>query len=179
MNNILFVTVGTTKFERLINKILEEDILELAKKLHFKTIILQIGSGNHQDQNLKSLSDDRNACIKFNKNGLEIEAYRYKSSLKDDLLKADLVISHAGSGSIIESLENDKKLLVVCNEDLMDNHQFELAEKMAEMNYLVYSTCSNLHEKLKDLPNQNFAKYLPGNPYLFGNYLKKLISKNS
>ena len=175
-DKILFVTVGTTKFEGLINRILNNDILALLNKLQFTTIILQIGNGIHSDETLQAMSQDRNASVEFTKQGIKIEAYRYKSTLKDDLLKADLVISHAGAGSIIESLENEKKLIVVCNEDLMDNHQFELAEKMYQLGYLLYTTCSNLDEKLQILidTNPKFNKYLPGNPSLFGSYLKKI-----
>jgi UDP-N-acetylglucosamine transferase subunit ALG13 len=43
---------------------------------------------------------------------------------------ADLVISHAGAGSVLEALHAHKSLLVVVNDSLMDNHQTELAHKM-------------------------------------------------
>jgi len=44
----------------------------------------------------------------------------------------------AGSGSIMESLRLHKKLVVVVNEDLMDNHQIELAQALSERQYLCY-----------------------------------------
>ncbi|RMZ99560.1 UDP-N-acetylglucosamine transferase subunit ALG13 -like protein [Brachionus plicatilis] len=173
---IVFVTVGTTKFEHLIETILSDNILDILKEQNFNKIILQIGNGNHQDQNLQNISREKNAAVTFKKKNLEIEAYRYKNTLKDDLNKADLVISHAGSGSIIESLEANKKLVVVCNQDLMDNHQFELAEKMAKLDYLLYTTCSSLHSTLGLLknPHLKFKRYQPGNPRLFGNHLNKI-----
>lgn len=172
---IVFVTVGTTKFERLINKILTDQTLDILIELGFKKIIIQIGNGCHE--NIPNLSTDNNSSVKFNKKNLEIEAYRFKKTINDDLKIADLVISHAGSGSIIESLEAQKKLIVVCNEDLMDNHQFELAEKMSQMGYLIYTTCSNLHSTLNLFQNASakYKKYEPGKPSLFGSYLNKLF----
>lgn len=176
-SKILFVTVGSTKFERLINRILDEDILALLKKFNFKKLILQIGNGIHQDENLNFPIDFKQEK-QFFKLGLEITAYRYKSSIRNDLLSADLVISHAGSGSIIESLEANKFLIVVCNQDLMDNHQFELAEKMYELGFLLYTTCSFLEDKIEEIHKPNFSiqKYQPGNPSLFANYLNKLFA---
>ena len=46
-----------------------------------------------------------------------------------------------GSGSILETLKAKKPLIVVVNEKLMDNHQFELAEAFQKLNNLYYCTC--------------------------------------
>jgi len=39
--------------------------------------------------------------------------------------KAQLVVSHAGSGSVFEALKLRKQLVVVVNDALMDNHQVQ------------------------------------------------------
>jgi beta-1,4-N-acetylglucosaminyltransferase len=57
--------------------------------------------------------------------------------LKEYIEKADLVISHAGAGTIIEALRCRKRLIVVVNSRLMDNHQLEIAEKLHEENHLL------------------------------------------
>ena len=77
----------------------------------------------------------KKVCFKDFK--IDIEIYRYKASLADDINSAHLVISHAGAGSILESLEANKKLIVVINENLMDNHQLELGKKMYDEGYLL------------------------------------------
>ena len=46
-----------------------------------------------------------------------------------------------GSGSIIEALRLNKRLIVVINELLMDNHQQELALAMEREGYLRAATC--------------------------------------
>ena len=43
------------------------------------------------------------------------------------------MISHAGAGTCIEVLQAGKTLAVIVNDSLMDNHQVELAEKLAEV----------------------------------------------
>ena len=43
------------------------------------------------------------------------------------------MISHAGAGTCIEVLQTGKTLAVIVNDSLMDNHQVELAEKLAEV----------------------------------------------
>ena len=67
---------------------------------------------------------------------LTTNTYQYKPCLQSDIAGADLVISHAGAGTCIEVLEAGKPLIVIVNDDLMDNHQLELAEKLSEEKYL-------------------------------------------
>lgn len=77
----------------------------------------------------------------FSTESFTLDVYRYKDSLKEDLQQADLVISHAGAGSCLESLEKGKPLVVVVNEKLMSNHQFELAKQLHKEGHLFYCTC--------------------------------------
>ncbi|KAG0314359.1 hypothetical protein BGZ97_009359 [Linnemannia gamsii] len=80
---------------------------------------------------------------------LQVTTYTYKASLREDMEEADLIISHAGSGSILEALRLNKKLVVVVNEDLMDNHQQELGSALHEQHYLVCCTVSTLEKALQ------------------------------
>ena len=50
----------------------------------------------------------------------------------------------AGAGSIFESLRAEKKLVVVVNEGLMDNHQDELAEAMQAGGHAAMATPDTL-----------------------------------
>ncbi len=170
----LFVTVGSTKFESLVQKILNPEILKILKSHCYEKITLQIGCGKFEDSTLIS---SKTSEYFFLKEGVSINVFRYKDSLNHYILDADLIISHAGSGSIMESLEAGKKLIVVVNDKLMNNHQLELAEKMSDDGYLLYTNCDGLEKTINKINQENFqlALYIPGNPKLLGKFLSKML----
>ena len=59
-------------------------------------------------------------------------AFAFKADVRSDIAAAALVISHAGAGSAFEALRAGKRLVLVVNESLADNHQLELANALAE-----------------------------------------------
>ena len=68
----------------------------------------------------------------------------------------------AGSGSIFETLRLAKPLIVVVNEDLMDNHQSELAEELAERKHLYCARPQTLHQIIADMNLESLIPYSPG-----------------
>ena len=163
MGKRAFITVGTTQFDLLIETIVRDsDVLQaLTDCLHIDELVLQIG--NSQMPSLE------NAAI-------PTDCYRYKGSIEQDIRQADLVISHAGAGTILETLEARKPLLVVVNEKLMDNHQLEIAHEMEQQGYLFHCTCSTLAATLRKFANHAFKQYEKGNPALFGRYLNQITA---
>lgn len=125
----IFVTVGTTKFDELIASFTEQCILDALKSKGYTSMTIQMGNGTFI---LKS-SDT-----------MKISSYKFKSDIGPDISNSDLVISHGGAGSIMQALDYGKPLLVVINENLMDNHQYELAQKLFDEKYLYYTTCKKL-----------------------------------
>jgi beta-1,4-N-acetylglucosaminyltransferase len=70
---------------------------------------------------------------------------------------AYMIISHAGSGSILEALSLDKKLLIVINSSLMDNHQSELANELCP-DYLISTHITNLMSNFINCYNRTPCK---------------------
>ena len=70
--------------------------------------------------------------------------------------------NYAGSGSIFETLRLGKPLIVVVNEDLMDNHQCELAEELAERNHLYCTRPHTLHKTITDMTLESLLPYPAG-----------------
>ncbi|XKL59507.1 hypothetical protein PGB90_000523 [Kerria lacca] len=126
----VFVTVGTTKFDKLIHTIINEKTLKILKKRGCKSLTIQIGNGT-----IIPVIYDSEISLKY---------YRYKDSICSDIFKADLIISHAGAGTCIDVLEYKKPLITVINDDLMHNHQTELACKLSEEGYCICCTSNEL-----------------------------------
>mmetsp|Transcript_14549 Transcript_14549/g.24070 ORF Transcript_14549/g.24070 Transcript_14549/m.24070 type:complete len:168 (+) Transcript_14549:151-654(+) len=142
MGGTVFVTVGTTLFDELIRILDSKQAHTLLFRKGYTRLLMQIGKGSHEP----GLSQVP---------GFQVEFYRYKPTLAEDYRNASLIISHAGAGSIMESLELRKPLVVVVNELLMNNHQTEIASELAECGHLVHAVCSNL---LDVLAGADFSK---------------------
>lgn len=85
--------------------------------------------------------------------------FKYKSTLDDVVNSSELVIGHAGAGTILQALRSNKKLIVVINERLMNNHQKELGDACSNKQYCLSTVCNNLLSTIQDLPNCNFKEY--------------------
>lgn len=117
--NIL-VTVGTTAFDQLI---------ESVDKLF----------GN--DTDVKVVAQTSSSASYTPKN---IDYFEFSSSFQSYIDNADLIVTHAGAGSVYSMLENGKKLVVVPNLTRADNHQIELAKYVQDKNFAV--SCFDLTE---------------------------------
>ena len=82
--------------------------------------------------------------------GISIETFRHKPSIAHYIESADVIIGHAGVGTIMETVRAEKPLLVVVNTDLMDNHQTEVAEEMSGMGYIHMGYPNTLKSILAD-----------------------------
>ncbi|KAM4696996.1 UDP-N-acetylglucosamine transferase subunit ALG13-like [Rhinophrynus dorsalis] len=162
MGKSVFVTVGTTSFDELISCVSDERIVTILKDLGYKGLVLQIGRGAVEPKPYKTLN-------------FTLEVFRYKDSLAENIRNADLVISHAGAGSCLETLGEGKPLIVVINEKLMSNHQIELAKQLYRDGHLYYCTCSTLGSTLQNMDLSALKHFPPGNPENFAVFLDKAV----
>uniref|UniRef100_A0A9L0JUC6 UDP-N-acetylglucosamine transferase subunit ALG13 n=1 Tax=Equus asinus TaxID=9793 RepID=A0A9L0JUC6_EQUAS len=139
-----------------------EALPQVIKSLGYNRLVLQIGRGKVVPE-------------PFSTESFTLDVYRYKDSLKEDLQKADLVISHAGAGSCLETLEKRKPLVVVINEKLMNNHQLELAKQLHKDGHLFYCTCSTLPGLLQSMDLSTLKCFPPGQPEKFSAFLDKVV----
>lgn len=91
--------------------------------------------------------------------GVSIEMWKLKASLQPDFESADLVISHAGSGCVLDALRLQKALIVVPNPSLLHGHQAELASALENRNYLRTSTLSNLPSTITEFDGISLAPF--------------------
>jgi len=154
----IFVTVGTTEFDLLLETVTSHDVIQHFIDHGYTKLTLQKGRGKFSPP-------------KQQQRKLDIECFDYKDTIACDIKDASLVISHAGAGSILETLSLRKPLIVVINEGLMDNHQYELASKMADEGYLYYCSCSNLSDTLREKDLTKLKRKKPTDPKIFGDFL--------
>lgn len=170
----LLVTVGSTKFDALIEKVFSEEVANLLTSLHFNRLIVQTGASDYDQLKVEELRKNRQ---------LEIEVFKYKNSLVEDIDRADVVMGHAGAGTCLEVLRKNKRLLLVVNDALMDNHQNELAEQLSADKHVIASNVDDLlvnlgkicdsETKLEEFPPNQSDKF----EEIFNEALKNVISR--
>lgn len=142
-DKIVFVTVGTTEFAGLMNVVLfSEEFMVTLKNQGYTKVTVQVGRG--------ALVPDDNVIKAYAVHGITFDWYRLKPTLLSDLQMADLIISHAGAGTVLEVLRlNNKKLIVVVNNSLQENHQCELADALSGEKYCLATVPESLCDTLK------------------------------
>ncbi|CAM9526666.1 unnamed protein product [Choristocarpus tenellus] len=154
MGKYAFVTVGTTKFDDLIRAIDDPEVLLCLANRGFTSVVAQIGHGDYKPV----FNTHTKLCCEY---------FRFKPTLLEDMERADLVVSHAGAGSIMEALGKGKALVAVVNDRLMNNHQEELANAMAERNYLLATSPEGLATTLSYLDESRLQPYPTPRPEAF------------
>ncbi|KAK6500182.1 N-acetylglucosaminyldiphosphodolichol N-acetylglucosaminyltransferase catalytic subunit alg13, variant 3 [Arthrobotrys musiformis] len=131
----VFVTVGTTAFDGLIKAVLVPEVVLQLSGLGYTHIGVQYGRG--KDVYDASFTPELSSTVK--ETGISIGGFEYEESsrITELIQEADLIISHAGSGTILDALRYQKAIIVVPNESLMDNHQAELAKEMSKQKYVI------------------------------------------
>ncbi|QWG87107.1 PssE/Cps14G family polysaccharide biosynthesis glycosyltransferase [Bacillus mycoides] len=142
---MIFVTVGSQKFQfdRLLREI---DCLIEEQKIKPDEIFAQIGYSTYEPR-----------------------LYSYKKFLnKEEFLnlmeRSEVIITHGGTGSIINGVKQEKKVIGIPRTakygEHVDNHQFEIIEQFANSN-LIYgiSDVKELEHSLEAVQNMHFKKY--------------------
>ncbi|KAJ3514537.1 hypothetical protein NMY22_g14700 [Coprinellus aureogranulatus] len=158
-----FITVGSTKFDSLIQKAVTEDVLLSLRHSGYDKVSIQCGNSSFEF----SLLVADGSVNHFERAGVSVECWVFKSSLEEENDIADLVMSHAGSGTILDVLGKEKRLIVVPNETLLDNHQQELAVALEENGHLKSSSVANLAETICEIHTVQLIPFPPHDGKLF------------
>ncbi|GAA5848897.1 hypothetical protein JCM3766R1_000670 [Sporobolomyces carnicolor] len=142
MGRTALVTVGSTEFTALVSVALSPSFIsQLAASLNVTSLYAQIGTSklpHGSEIGARTLG------------GVEIEVVRFANDLEQRVAAADLVVSHAGAGSILSFLRpvpapsptcattaRERRLIVVPNDSLMDSHQSDLADEMERKGWAI------------------------------------------
>ena len=123
---MIFVTVGTQPngFLRCL-----KEVEALIEKYGLKEeVVAQIGNTDFQTDKFKTIT------------------FTGENEFKQFIQDASVVITHAGSGAIFNSIKAGKKIIAMARlhdfNEMADNHQTELVKKLAEGGYLIDGTYS-------------------------------------
>ncbi|ESK96878.1 glycosyltransferase family 1 protein [Moniliophthora roreri MCA 2997] len=155
---LAFVTVGSTRFDALVNCVLSQSVLASLHNKGYTQLVIQCGNS---DFDFCHLFDKVEDTFHLEKSGVTIECWKYKSSLQGEYERADLVISHAGSGTILDVLRLKRPLIVVPNSTLLDDHQQELATALQEMGYLKVADTMNLAAIIEHFDPKELQEFPP------------------
>ena len=175
MPGTVFVTVGTTKFDALIQAVDTTEVANALVRKGYSKLVIQKGAGAYQVQTLLPAQAQSHQLS----NGLQVQVFEFAPSLADYMKTADLIISHAGSGSIFEALRLRKPLIAVPNAILMDNHQAELAEHLAHLQHIVSATPDTLAYTLQNLAVDNLKSYESGNAEGIIRHIDRIMSQST
>lgn len=158
---MIFVSLGTQDkpFNRIIDYVLslKEEVKEL-EELEDAKIVFQIGQ-------TKLSEEEKNRIIKLNnnkennkkneeKNNEDITVFSMlkPEEMKKYIINSSIVITHAGVGTIMECVENNKEIVVLPRKEKyaehVNNHQEEIAFEM-EKNGLLKKV--DTYDKLKEV----------------------------
>ena len=150
---MIFVTVGTQdkEFKRLLENV---DIL-IEKKVIKDEVIAQIG------------------CTKFKSKNMKTYKYMSNKKIKKLINDSKYVICHGGVGTIIDSLNLNKKIIAVARlkkyGEHVNDHQLEIVKEFEKLGFILDGTndLENAIKKLKDFKpkkytsnNENFIKLI-------------------
>ena len=157
---MIFVTLGTQKFQ--FDRILKElDKLIDENKLKKEDIMVQNVCEEYQPKNFKT--------------------FRLKPQEEIDKITedAEIIITHSGTGSIINSLKMGKRIIIVPRRkefgEHVDNHQLELAEVFHEKyNIPVVTEMDELYDVIQKINEYRPIKWEENNTSLINSIENKI-----
>jgi beta-1,4-N-acetylglucosaminyltransferase len=130
----LFVTVGTTRFDSLVEQVAIDPFFRS------NDCVLQVGPGGLHPEGF--------------------EVFDYTNRIEEYYKGADVVITHAGAGSIYQILDLRKPMIIVPNMDRLDRHQHDIATFMHTNGYaLSVFELTKLSEAVQEAARTTFRLF--------------------
>ncbi|KAK4214643.1 hypothetical protein QBC37DRAFT_283250 [Rhypophila decipiens] len=146
-----FVTIGATAgFRQLLEEIIDDAFLRCLASFGYDTLDVQCGPDHGWFES--------QAAQLTETYGVRIQHFAYTDDMQTHMLESrgkagyrlpGCIVSHAGSGTILEALRYQAPLVVVPNPTLMDNHQAELAQECENQKWAIYGRLGQLADSVR------------------------------
>lgn len=142
---MILITVGSQKFQ--FNRLLKEIDNLIENKIIKEEVFAQIGVSDYKPKN-----------------------YEYVDFLTQDefskkMDEADIIITHAGTGVIVNAVKKEKKVIGVPRlakyEEHVDDHQIQLIDEFTSLGFIepAYET-EDIEKALKKVKKKKYNKYI-------------------
>ncbi|KAI1081251.1 glycosyltransferase family 1 protein [Whalleya microplaca] len=176
VSKVVFVTVGATaSFRPLIEEVLSEKVLAKLAALRFTHLIVQCGPDLEYFERVRpelQLPGEGDGKLQVSGFGYtrQMEHYMRLATAGTDDDNEDvkgergegLIITHAGSGSLLEALPLGTNIIAVPNTSLMGNHQAEIAIELEKDNYVIHGKIGQIDQAIDGDKLKALKKDWPG-----------------
>ncbi|KAM7198647.1 Glycosyltransferase family 28 C-terminal domain containing protein [Rhypophila sp. PSN 637] len=141
-----FVTIGATAgFRQLLEEIIDDAFLRCLASFGYDTLDVQCGPDHEWfESQVARLTETYGVKIQHFAYTDDMQVHMLESRGKAGYRLPGCIVSHAGSGTILEALRYQAPLVVVPNPTLMDNHQAELAQECENQKWAIYGRLGQL-----------------------------------
>ena len=142
---MIFVTVGSQKFQ--FNRLLKKIDEMIDKKIIKDKVFAQIGASDYKPVNYEYVD------------------FMNQDDFNKKLDECDLLITHAGTGVIVNAIKRKKKVIATPRlskyDEHVDDHQIQLIQQFDELNFIepLYDM-DDMEEKLNIIENKEYKKYV-------------------
>ena len=158
---MVFVTVGSQKFEfdRLLKKI--DELID--KKIITEEVFAQIGVSRYLPKNYEYVD------------------FMMQDEFTKKIDECDLVITHAGTGVIVNAIKKGKKVIAIPRlkkyGEHVDDHQIQLIKEFEELNFIepCYEV-EHLEKKYNEVNKKVYNKYISNTDKILEN-IKEFIEE--
>lgn len=158
---MIFITVGSQKFQ--FNRLLKEVDELIEQKIINEPVFAQIGVSDYIPKNY------------------EYADFMTQDEFNEKINDSDIVITHGGTGVIINALKRDKKVIAIPRlakyDEHVDDHQIQLINEFKQLNLIepVYEI-NELENALRTIKNKKYDKYISNTNEIIKN-IKKFIEE--
>lgn len=142
---MILITVGSQKFQ--FNRLLKEIDELIENKIIKEEVFAQIGVSDYKPKNYKYVD------------------FMSQDEFSNKMDEADIIITHAGTGVIVNAVKKEKKVIGVPRlakyEEHVDDHQIQLIDEFTSLGFIepAYET-EDIERALKNVKKKKYNKYI-------------------